>query len=86
MHSIRVAKQGLQQPTEPKRKLTSSEISLSTALIASKAPYVLVVEDNLMNQKIASCFLNRAQMPHQLACNGREALNIITQGDSSTLF
>lgn len=69
MHSTRVAKQGM---TQDKRK---------QVLGTKKVPNVLVVEDNLMNQKIASCFLNRAEMPHRLACNGREALNIITQGE-----
>ncbi len=36
---------------------------------------ILIVEDNLMNQKIASFFLNKAGFEYQLVSNGQEALN-----------
>ncbi|WP_367990127.1 ATP-binding protein [Vibrio sp. NTOU-M3] len=41
---------------------------------------VLIVEDNLMNQKIASFFLSKAGIDYQIASNGQEAINIIETG------
>ncbi|MDC0611429.1 ATP-binding protein [Vibrio sp.] len=41
---------------------------------------ILIVEDNLMNQKIAGFFLDRADLEYTIVNNGQEALDIITQG------
>ncbi|SHO58626.1 Signal transduction histidine-protein kinase BarA [Vibrio quintilis] len=41
---------------------------------------ILVVEDNLMNQKIASFFLDKADYEYTVVNNGQEALDVITQG------
>jgi signal transduction histidine kinase/CheY-like chemotaxis protein len=41
---------------------------------------ILIVEDNLMNQKIASFFLEKADLAYDVVSNGQEALNIITRG------
>ncbi|MFA0195854.1 ATP-binding protein [Vibrio artabrorum] len=41
---------------------------------------VLIVEDNLMNQKIASFFLKQAGYEYLIASNGQEAVDAITQG------
>ncbi|MDE1357718.1 ATP-binding protein [Vibrio aestuarianus] len=41
---------------------------------------ILIVEDNLMNQKIASFFLEKAGLDYMVANNGQEALDAITQG------
>ncbi|MEZ8062036.1 MULTISPECIES: hybrid sensor histidine kinase/response regulator [Vibrio] len=41
---------------------------------------ILIVEDNLMNQKIASFFLEQAGYEYLIASNGQEALDVITQG------
>jgi CheY-like chemotaxis protein len=42
---------------------------------------VLIVEDNLMNQKIASFFLDRAEYEYTVVNNGQEALDEITHGE-----
>ncbi|MBF9002843.1 MULTISPECIES: hybrid sensor histidine kinase/response regulator [Vibrio] len=41
---------------------------------------ILIVEDNLMNQKIASFFLDRAGLDYVIVSNGQEAVDIVTQG------
>ncbi|MGB6291656.1 MAG: ATP-binding protein [Vibrio anguillarum] len=41
---------------------------------------ILIVEDNLMNQKIASFFLEKAGIGYVVANNGQEAVDAITQG------
>ena len=41
---------------------------------------ILIVEDNLMNQKIASFFLEKAGLDYVIVSNGQEAVDIITQG------
>ncbi|NOH98355.1 ATP-binding protein [Vibrio sp. 99-70-13A1] len=41
---------------------------------------ILIVEDNLMNQKIASFFLEKAGYEYLVASNGQEAVDAITQG------
>ncbi|WP_299694766.1 ATP-binding protein [uncultured Vibrio sp.] len=41
---------------------------------------ILIVEDNLMNQKIASFFLEKAGYEYFIASNGQEAVDVITQG------
>ncbi|WP_286303317.1 hybrid sensor histidine kinase/response regulator [Vibrio apostichopi] len=41
---------------------------------------ILIVEDNLMNQKIASFFLEKAGYEYLIASNGQEAVDVITQG------
>ncbi|MDW6005293.1 hybrid sensor histidine kinase/response regulator [Vibrio mangrovi] len=45
---------------------------------------ILVVEDNLMNQKIASFFLDKADFDYTVVNNGQEALDVITQGGQYT--
>ncbi|MCG9554543.1 ATP-binding protein [Vibrio sp. Isolate31] len=41
---------------------------------------ILIVEDNLMNQKIASFFLEQAGYEYLIASNGQEAVDVVTQG------
>ncbi|MFA0112451.1 ATP-binding protein [Vibrio sp. 10N.261.46.E11] len=41
---------------------------------------ILIVEDNLMNQKIASFILEQAGYEYLIASNGQEAVDVITQG------
>ncbi|MFA0403425.1 ATP-binding protein [Vibrio sp. 10N.222.52.C12] len=41
---------------------------------------ILIVEDNLMNQKIASFFLEQAGYEYLIASNGQEAVDVITRG------
>lgn len=76
------------QALETKR----SEIGSVTASYASSAPdsvvqgygrnhrRILIAEDNLMNQKIASFFLEKAGFDYLITSNGQEALDAITQG------
>ncbi|GAK22736.1 LOW QUALITY PROTEIN: FOG protein containing CheY-like receiver domain [Vibrio sp. JCM 19052] len=42
---------------------------------------ILIAEDNLMNQKIASFFLDKAGYDYLIASNGQEALEQITTGE-----
>ncbi|MGY5612590.1 ATP-binding protein [Vibrio brasiliensis] len=42
---------------------------------------VLIVEDNLMNQKIASFFLNKMGIDYTITSNGLDALNTIKSGE-----
>lgn len=42
---------------------------------------ILIAEDNLMNQKIASFFLDKAGYDYLIASNGQEALETITTGE-----
>lgn len=43
-------------------------------------PRILIVEDNLMNQKIATFFLEKAGLAYVIVSNGQEAVDIVTQG------
>ncbi|MBU2899166.1 hybrid sensor histidine kinase/response regulator [Vibrio hepatarius] len=43
---------------------------------------VLIVEDNLMNQKIASFFLEKIGVDYQIASNGAEAVAMVQSGQS----
>ncbi|MCG7489834.1 ATP-binding protein [Vibrio sp. Of14-4] len=43
---------------------------------------ILIVEDNLMNQKIASFFLEKIGIEHQIASNGAEAVAMVQSGQS----
>ncbi|MCV5870893.1 response regulator, partial [Escherichia coli] len=40
-----------------------------------------MAEDNLMNQKIASFFLDKAGYDYLITSNGQEALDAITKGE-----
>ncbi|NMS64084.1 hybrid sensor histidine kinase/response regulator, partial [Vibrio parahaemolyticus] len=42
---------------------------------------ILIAEDNLMNQKIASFFLDKAGYDYLITSNGQEALEAITKGE-----
>ncbi|MDK9760068.1 hybrid sensor histidine kinase/response regulator, partial [Vibrio sp. D173a] len=42
---------------------------------------ILIVEDNLMNQKIASFFLEKAGYEYTITSNGQEAVDVVTQGE-----
>ncbi|WP_047042241.1 ATP-binding protein [Vibrio mexicanus] len=46
----------------------------------TRGSQILVVEDNLMNQKIAGFFLDKAGLSYTIASNGEEALNLIVGG------
>lgn len=41
---------------------------------------ILIVEDNLMNQKIATFFLEKAGLSYVIVSNGQEAVDAVTQG------
>jgi len=45
---------------------------------------ILIVEDNRVNQKVASLFLTRAGYQFELANNGKEAVDAIKQGKQYT--
>ncbi len=65
--------------------LLSSEASLNQerpllAADAQNTTRILIVEDNLMNQKIATFFLEKAGLEYVIVSNGQEAVDIVTQG------
>lgn len=47
---------------------------------AQNTTRILIVEDNLMNQKIATFFLEKAGLEYVIVSNGQEAVDIVTQG------
>ncbi|MGR5237082.1 ATP-binding protein [Vibrio alfacsensis] len=49
--------------------------------ILGKNHRILIAEDNLMNQKIAGFFLDKAGYEYQIANNGQEALEAVTKGE-----
>ncbi|MGY3572019.1 ATP-binding protein [Vibrio paucivorans] len=55
-------------------------IEASTELPAPPCKRILIVEDNLMNQKIASFFLDKIGIEYSIASNGQEALDAVTSG------
>lgn len=48
--------------------------------VANSSSSILIVEDNLMNQKIATFFLEKAGLSYVIVSNGQEAVDAITQG------
>lgn len=50
----------------------------------SEADVVLIVEDNLVNQKVASLFLKNAGFQFEVANNGQEAVEAVQQGKPYT--
>ncbi|KLN65113.1 hybrid sensor histidine kinase/response regulator [Vibrio sp. VPAP30] len=59
-----------------------SETSFEPDIHLSGVKKVLIVEDNLMNQKIASFFLNKIGIEYVIASNGLDALNAVKTGES----
>ncbi|MGL0816350.1 hybrid sensor histidine kinase/response regulator [Vibrio vulnificus] len=62
---------------------TKQEVHFDTRVSASYGRNhrrILIAEDNLMNQKIASFFLEKAGFDYLITSNGQEALDAITQG------
>ncbi|SHE42415.1 ATP-binding protein [Vibrio gazogenes] len=72
--ALRETHPGLHQPTQAKSTVTDERLTKR----------ILVVEDNLMNQKIASFFLDKADFEYTVVNNGQEALDVITQGGQYT--
>lgn len=73
------------------KALNSIQINTSYSDNERPQPYpinesrcVLIVEDNLMNQKIASFFLSKVGMNYQIASNGAEAVNMFQSGQLYT--
>ncbi|MBN3495377.1 hybrid sensor histidine kinase/response regulator [Vibrio neptunius] len=63
---------------------TQIERRKSRAYHSSESRCILIVEDNLMNQKIASFFLSRVGVDYQIASNGAEAVNLFESGQQYT--
>ncbi|HTR00241.1 MAG TPA: response regulator, partial [Candidatus Acidoferrum sp.] len=47
--------------------------------VNANAPLILVVEDNPMNQRVVTTFLNKLQYPYLLAATGRQACDVWEQ-------
>ncbi|MDF2155343.1 ATP-binding protein [Vibrio sp. CAU 1672] len=64
----------------PQQDAVVSNGAHSRNLVTTRARRrILVVEDNLMNQKIASFFLEKAGYDYLITSNGQEALEAVTQ-------
>lgn len=64
-------------------KINHSDINAETVPVGKTRGLnrrVLIVEDNLMNQKIASFFLEKGGYDYFITSNGQEAVDAITQG------
>ncbi|WP_281222033.1 hybrid sensor histidine kinase/response regulator [Photobacterium sanguinicancri] len=76
---VKATSQALKRVQEHHKKIQASlGVVLDEAV--SVKDVVLVVEDNLVNQKVASLFLKKAGYDFELANNGQEAVDAITQG------
>ncbi len=53
---------------------------------APESPLVLLVEDNLLNQKVAAILLQRLGLTVKIANNGREAVDIIADHKFSLIL
>lgn len=76
---IKATSQALKKVQEYHKKIQAEQGVLSDEEVSVK-DVVLVVEDNLVNQKVASLFLKKAGYDFELANNGQEAVDAITQG------
>jgi signal transduction histidine kinase/FixJ family two-component response regulator len=73
----------------PKANQSVEEDVNTTGTLKKKlAPkgYVLVAEDNLVNQKLMTKFLDKYQVDYLLANNGKEALELLKTNDVSIIF
>ncbi|PSW18271.1 hybrid sensor histidine kinase/response regulator [Photobacterium sanctipauli] len=53
----------------------------ATSNIQVQVPHALLVEDNLVNQKVASLHLQKAGCTYDIANNGQEAVELFTSGN-----
>ncbi|WP_299019677.1 ATP-binding protein [uncultured Photobacterium sp.] len=81
---LAVSNVGIQPIVKPDFISPASIEASSEAGNDDLADVVLVVEDNLVNQKVASLFLKKAGYQYELANNGQEALEAVKQGKRYT--
>jgi PAS domain S-box len=75
--SIPYAKAG--QPSKQKEKRKRQEVSASNSFGQFSGLHCLIVEDNLINQKVAFHTLKKNDMTADIANNGREAIDMLRQ-------
>jgi len=68
----------LQSLNEAREKQVQASVEPESKRVSNRR--ILIVEDNLMNQKIASFFLDKAGYEYLITSNGQEAVDAITQG------
>ena len=56
------------------------------ATVTSEAPRILLVEDNLINQKVATLMLKKLGFTATIACNGLKAVEAISVGSYDLVF
>lgn len=69
---------GVPQQVEPPRGSSEQEVTHHDDLESQQAP-ILVVEDNMINQKVIAAFLNKLKRPHNIVATGRAALESYEQ-------
>ncbi|NBI56005.1 hybrid sensor histidine kinase/response regulator [Photobacterium alginatilyticum] len=65
---------------EQKTSPTADKHQVATEHFDDEENIILIVEDNLVNQKVASLFLRKAGFGYDVANNGQEAVDAIRQG------
>lgn len=67
----------LPENSESTATMTPMTSSLPTPLLAQKAPHLLLVEDNAINQRLARTLLERMGYTVSVASDGREAVDLV---------
>ncbi|MBY5944024.1 response regulator [Photobacterium rosenbergii] len=66
------------------QKVAGEQSQTELSGLEVQAPHVLLVEDNLVNQKVASLHLQKAGCTFDIANNGQEAVDLFTCGNHYT--
>ena len=67
-------------PQEPRTQTSPPEATATAARQPSLARRVLVVEDNPVNREVVAAMLQKLNYESQLACSGKEALQMLAAG------
>ncbi len=74
------------QETDKKPKLASEQsLKISDVHFKNKTPYILLVDDNLVNQRVASVILTKAGCVVDIAGNGYEAIEQVKKNKNYDL-
>ena len=74
------------QPNYIENHETNHSAALQGTRTGAVKPHILIVEDNLVNQKVASLFLSSSGYTFDIASNGQEAIDKFTETDAYHLI
>ena len=66
--------------------INSNQINNSSTIKNTQKEHILIVEDNLVNQKVASLFLSKSGYTFDIANNGQEAIDKFIESDAYHLI